>query len=37
VEGEIKGINAIGQLCVEIDNELKIFNNKEIEFNHSKH
>jgi BirA family biotin operon repressor/biotin-[acetyl-CoA-carboxylase] ligase len=32
VEGKIKGINAIGQLCVEIDNELKTFNNKEIEF-----
>lgn len=37
VEGKIKGVNASGQLCVEIDNELKTFNNKEIEFYYSKH
>lgn len=35
--GIIKGINSHGQLCVMVDGELKIFNNKEIEFDFGKH
>lgn len=35
--GIIKGINGHGQLCVEVDGKIKIFNNKEIEFDFGKH
>ncbi len=36
-EGIIKGINAQGQLCIEVDNEMKTFNQKEIKFDFAEH
>jgi len=36
-EGIISGVNEHGQLCVEIDNEIKTFNHKEITFDFSMH
>ncbi len=36
-EGIIRGVNQHGQLCMEVDNDLKTFNQKEIKFDFAKH